>query len=203
MPATVANSAPTPSSGGLTPTTTLGVNPSAISFGSLAIGSSQGQSGSLTAGGADVVISTASWSGQGYALTGISFPATISARASIPFTVTFTPQTPGAATGQVLFFNNASASPTVVNLTGTGSQSVQHSVSLSWLPSASPVTGYNVYRTTQPSGPYVRLNNSLIVSLAFSDNTVQPSTTYYYAATSLDSNNVESAYSNLAVAVVP
>jgi fibronectin type 3 domain-containing protein len=49
----------------------------------------------------------------------------------------------------------------------------------------------------------VRLNSSLISNLTFTDFTVQSSTTYYYAATLVDSNNVESAHSNIATATVP
>jgi fibronectin type 3 domain-containing protein len=106
-------------------------------------------------------------------------------------------------TGQVSFFSNASTSPTVISLTGSGSQPVQHVVSLSWSASASQVEGYNIYRSTQSGSSYVRLNSSLIMSLSFTDDTVQSGKTYYYAATSVDSNNVESADSNIATATVP
>jgi hypothetical protein len=181
----------------------LGINPSAMNFGSVAIGASQNQSGSLTAGGADITISSASWNGSGYALNGITFPATVASGTTVPFTVTFAPQSSGTVTGQVSFFSNASTSPTVIGLTGTGSQPAQHAVNLAWSASTSQVAGYNVYRSTQAGGPYVRLNASLIADLSFSDDTVQSGTTYYYAATSVDSNKVESSYSNTATAVIP
>jgi Abnormal spindle-like microcephaly-assoc'd, ASPM-SPD-2-Hydin len=180
----------------------LGTNPAAMNIGNVAIGHSQTQTGSLTAGGADVNISTASWTGAGYALGGIHFPVTVPAGSSIAFSVTFTPQSAGTATGQVSFFSNASNSPSAVNLSATGVQAVQHSVTLSW-DSTAPVAGYNIYRSTQANGSYVRLNVSLISASSYTDDAVQSGMTYYYAATSVDSNDVESEYSNVAVASIP
>jgi fibronectin type 3 domain-containing protein len=88
-------------------------------------------------------------------------------------------------------------------MTGTGTQPVQHSVSLSWDASTSPEVGYNVYRSTQSGGPYTKLNSSVLITLAYTDSSVQSGSTYFYAATAVDSNNVESAYSNIATAVIP
>jgi fibronectin type 3 domain-containing protein len=39
--------------------------------------------------------------------------------------------------------------------------------------------------------------------LTYDDSAVQSGATYTYAATSVDSNNVESAYSNVANATIP
>src|SRR5215469_15254418 len=119
------NSTPTP------PEAQLGISPSAINFGTVAVGSSENQNGSLSARGSDIHVSSASWNGQGYALSGISFPQAIPAGSSIPFTVTFAPQSSGAMNGQVSFFSDASSSPLVVDLTGSGGQA-QYSVQLSW-----------------------------------------------------------------------
>ena len=58
------------------------------------------------------------------------------------------------------------------------------------------VAGYNVYRGTISGGPYTKLNSSLLVSDAYTDNTVQAGQTYYYVATSVDTTNDESAYSS-------
>ena len=79
----------------------------------------------------------------------------------------------------------------------------QQSVELSWVPSLSPVIGYNIYRGTAPGGPYpVKLNPSLQPATHFVDNTVLTGK-YYYVATSLDAHSVESSYSNEVKAVVP
>jgi hypothetical protein len=179
---------------------TLSVNANAIDFGSVAVGSSKNQKGSLAAGGASVTISTASWNGQGYSLSGITFPATVASGKSISFDVTFAPQAWGTASGKISFLSDASNSPSVVTMTGSGTQS--HSVSLSWNASTSPVAGYNVYRS-QPGGQYAKLSPSLVTGLAFTDTSVQSGATYYYAATSVDPNNVESTFSNVATAVIP
>jgi hypothetical protein len=82
--------------------------------------------------------------------------------------------------------------------------SVAHSVSLNWTASTSSnVTGYNVYRGTQSSGPYTKLTSSLVAGTAFTDLAVQAGQTYYYVATAVDNSSNESAYSGQAQAVVP
>jgi fibronectin type 3 domain-containing protein len=148
-------------------------------------------------------VSSAAWNGSGFSLTGITFPVTVPPGQSMPFTVTFAPQISGSATGQVSFVSDASNSPTVVTLAGSGTQAAQHSVSLSWNASTSLPLGYNVYRGTNSGGPYTKLNSSLISGLSFADNNVQSGATYYYVATSVDSSNIESGYSNLASAIIP
>ena len=84
------------------------------------------------------------------------------------------------------------------------SVAVAHSVSLNWTASTSSnVTGYNVYRGIQTSGPYTKLTSSLVAGTAFTDLAVQAGQTYYYVATAVDNNSNESAYSGQAQAVVP
>ncbi len=78
-----------------------------------------------------------------------------------------------------------------------------HSVDLSWNASTSPVVGYNVYRSTSSNGPYEKLNASLVSATTYTDQTVEGGVTYYYVTTAVDSEGLESAYSNQAVAVIP
>jgi fibronectin type 3 domain-containing protein len=92
---------------------------------------------------------------------------------------------------------NSSAS-TNVSVT----QPVQHSVSLSWTDSAS-VAGYNVYRGSQSTGPFVRVNSSLDTATVYTDNSVTSGQTYFYATTAVDTRGAESAYSNVAQATIP
>lgn len=181
----------------------LAAIPSTMNFGTVTIGSTQAQNGSLSASGADVVISSAQMTGQDFSLGGISFPATIKAGTSIAFSVTFAPLSSGTLNGQVAFNSNAATSPTPVSFTGTGSQATQHSVTLSWNASTSQVVGYNVYRALQPAGPFGRINSSAITTLSYKDLTVQAGTTYYYYVTAVNASNVESLHSNVATAVVP
>jgi fibronectin type 3 domain-containing protein len=60
-----------------------------------------------------------------------------------------------------------------------------------------------MYRATLPGGPYTLLDASLITGTSYVDNSVGSGQTYYYCTTAVDANNVESAYSKEAVAVVP
>lgn len=86
-------------------------------------------------------------------------------------------------------------------VTGT---TVPHSVSLSWTASGSAnVVGYNIYRGTTSGGPYTKLTASPVAGLAYTDTSVQAGQTYYYVATTVDSNNNESAYSTQTQATVP
>ncbi len=79
-----------------------------------------------------------------------------------------------------------------------------HLVSLSWSPSPSVVIGYNVYRGTVPGGPYpTRLTPFPQPMTSLTDSTVVGGTTYYYVATSVDQNSLESIYSNPITALVP
>ncbi len=78
-----------------------------------------------------------------------------------------------------------------------------HSVSLTWFPSTFLVLGYNIYRGTQSGGPYTILNSSLVLVTMYIDTTVQSGQTYFYVTTAVDSNNVESLFSNEVSATIP
>jgi hypothetical protein len=181
----------------------LAVSPATMSFGNVAVGSNSAQKGMLTAGSSDITVSSAAWNGQGYALSGITFPVTVPAGQGLPFTVTFSPQAAGSAPGSIAFDSNATNSPNTETLTGNGTQQSLHSVALSWNPSTSQVVGYNVYRRVASGGVYAKLNTSVDASTDYTDNSVQSGQTYDYVTTAVDSSNVESGYSNQAIAVIP
>jgi hypothetical protein len=181
----------------------LSVTPSTMNFGNVAVGSHAAQTGTLTAGSSDITVTTAAWNGQGYSLSGITFPVTVPATQSAQFTVTFAPQADGSAPGSIAFDSNATNSPTTATMSGTGTQQSQHSVALSWNPSTSAVIGYNVYRGTTSGGPYTRLNPSVEANTAYTDSAVESGLTYYYVTTAVDSSNMESTYSNQATSVIP
>ena len=184
---------------------TLAVSPATLNFGSVGVGSNSSLTGTLTANKADVTVSTADWTGAGYSVSGITFPVTISAGKSTQYQVTFNPQAAGSSPGSISFLSNASNSTVSQSFSGDGTQGQGgiHSVALSWNASTSSVIGYNVYRGTQNGGPYTKLNSSPESATAYTDASVLSGTTYYYVATSVDSNNVESTYSNQAIAQVP
>jgi len=182
----------------------LSVSPSTMSFGNVGVGSSVSQSGTLTASTADVTVSSAAWNGSGYSVSGVTFPVTVPSGQSVKYTVTFTPPAAGSDPGSISFVSDAADSPLSQALTGSGTQSSSsHTVALSWDPSTSSVAGYNVYRGTQSGGPYSRLNTTLMPGNSYMDNAVASGATYYYVATSVDSNSSESGYSNQAVAQIP
>ncbi|SRR6266568_1421959 len=90
----------------------LTASPSTIDFGNVTTGSNSAQTGTLTAGAPAVTMSSAGWNGQGYSVSGISFPVTLAVRQSVPFAVTFTPQVSGTSSGSISFISDASNSPT-------------------------------------------------------------------------------------------
>ena len=82
--------------------------------------------------------------------------------------------------------------------------STTHTVGLTWAASISTgVAGYNVYRSTTPTGVQVKLNSVLIVGTSYADTTVQLGQTYYYSATAVDTGGTESDPSNQATAIIP
>jgi len=80
-----------------------------------------------------------------------------------------------------------------------------HWVSINWTASTSAkVAGYNLYRGTASTGPFTKINLSLISGTSVVDDTVVPGQTYYYVATTVDTSNNESAFSSPPVeAIVP
>jgi len=186
---------------GTNPTGTLGVTPGVISFGNVDVGSSQTQNGSVSASGGSVTLSSTTSSNSQFTIGGLTFPLTIAAGQSVPFTVTFSPMAGGSTSTNISFLAGAvSASQTA---TGTG-VTIQHAVELSWSASQSPsISGYNVYRATTAGGPYSKINPSLNQTMNYSDNTVGSGETYYYVTTAVNSDGVESGYSNQVTAQVP
>ena len=182
----------------------LGVTPATLNFGNVTVGSSTSLQATLTASNASVTISSDGSSSSEFTLLGLSLPVTIPAGQSIPVTIKFTPNASGAASGQAGFTSNATGSPTVEQLTGTGvAQSSSHYVSLSWNAGAGKPVGYDMFRSTVSGGPYAMINTALEASTNYTDNTVVSGTTYYYVATAVNAEGEESAYSNVVKAVIP
>jgi len=184
----------------------LAVSPATMSFGNVVVGSSKSLTGTISASGSSVVISSAGTNSAEFAMSGLTLPLTLAAGQSTSFTLAFKPASSGTASAVASFVSNAANSPATEALTGTGAVSApvtQHSVNLSWTESSSGVAGFNVYRGTQSGGPYSKLNSALDTATAYSDATVVSGQTYYYVVTSVGSTGTESGYSNEAVAPVP
>src|SRR5207253_10469172 len=181
----------------------LGVAPTTLDFASVAVGTSKSLNATLSAAGSSVTVSSATSNSSEFTLSGLSFPVTLAAGQSASFSFTFRPQASGTDTASISFISNASNSPTVASMTGSGALSPLHSVDLSWTPSTSAVVGYNIYRSGTSDGPYAKINPALNAAAAYTDNTVQAGVTYYYVTTAVDASGVESVYSNQAPAAVP
>ncbi len=180
----------------------LVVSPGTLALGSVAVGSSGSASGSLSASGASVTVTAASTSNSAFSVSGLTLPVTITAGNSIPFTVTFSPQAAGAASGKLTFTSDAQTSASAEALTGTGTAAgSSYSVALSWNASTSSnISGYNVYRAMYASsacGSFSKINSTLNTSTLYTDAVVTDGTSYCYATTAVNSSNEESGYSNV------
>ena len=180
----------------------LQVTPSTINVGNVTVGTSGTQTGTLTAIGVAVTVSSVSVGGSEFVVGGI--PVTIAAGQSANFTVTFTPQSSGTASVTAVFTSNASNSSASVTLTGTGVAAPAHTVNLIWDASTSPdIIGYNVYRRTGSSGSFTKMNTALDPLTSYVDSSVVDGQTYYYETTSVNSGNEESVASAPVKAVIP
>jgi fibronectin type 3 domain-containing protein len=154
-------------------------------------------------GGSSVTVSGVSIAGPGFNASGISVGQIIPTSQGATASVTFAPAATGSVTGSLTITSNASNSPAVISLSGTGATAVSHAADLTWTASTSVVVGYNVYRSTVSAGPFTKLTSSSVTATAYSDASVQAGLTYYYVVTAVNSSNVESAYSNEVTAVIP
>ena len=187
---------------GLAPVLQLTPSTTSLSFGSQALNASATQSVTLTnTGNAAVSISQVNVTGTGFTLSGSAPLVTLSAGQAASFSVTFTPTAAGSDAGSASVVSTAANSPLSISLSGSGAQ--PHFVSLAWSETSSGVVGYNVYSSSQPSGPYSRLNTAPVATMAYTDNTVQSGQTYYYWITALDSSGDESAFSSDVAVTIP
>jgi Abnormal spindle-like microcephaly-assoc'd, ASPM-SPD-2-Hydin len=182
---------------------------SSVNVGSVVVGTSGTQTGTLSATGASVSVSSVSLSGADpseFSISGLTFPVTVTTTQPVTFTVKFTPGATGVASASASFASTASNTPTAGSLTGTGTAAPVHSVSLGWTASTTTgVTSYNVYRAIYSGsacGSYTNIGSSPSSIPAYTDSVVADGTTYCYATTAVDPSG-ESAYSNIIQAVIP
>jgi hypothetical protein len=183
----------------------LDANPTSLNFVNVNVGSNAVLPVTFTnSGNSSVTVSNVSISGAGFTASSVSSGQMVTPGNTATLNVTFAPAAGGTVTGaSVTVTSNATNSPAMISLSGTGVETVTHSVSLGWTASTSVVSGYNIYRSTVSGGPYTKLNAALILAGTYTDSTAQPGQTYYFVGTSLDSSGVESADSNEISATVP
>jgi Abnormal spindle-like microcephaly-assoc'd, ASPM-SPD-2-Hydin/Protein of unknown function (DUF1573) len=204
-----ASNSPTPvslSGSGVGAVPGLSVSSSVVAFGNVTVGNAGTQTVTLTnSGNANLTISQATVSGVGFSAVGLQTPATLAEGQRTTVTLGFTPTAVvTGASGAVSVTSNASNSPTMITMSGSGVQSASHSVALSWTAStSSSVVSYNIYRGTESGGPYTLEGNSPNPATSYVDTTVEAGQTYYYVVTAVDASGDESAYSNVTSATVP
>jgi len=201
----------------------LSVGPASVSFGTLTGSKSAAQSVVLkNTGNAEVTVSEMVVRGKGFSITGASVPLKLASAQSATVDVVFAPRAVGSYSGTLMVLSNASDSSISVELNGKDQSSstsnptptpspapapppsdAEHWVGLTWDPSTSSVSGYNVYRGNRSKGPFMRLNGSLVTEPAFTDSAVSAGDTYFYVTTAVNASGEESSYSNAAEAVVP
>jgi Abnormal spindle-like microcephaly-assoc'd, ASPM-SPD-2-Hydin len=175
-----------------------------LNFGSVKLGGSGALGVTITnAGNSDIAISNVSISGAGFSASGVPTGEILTPGQTSILDVTFTPSATGILKGSVTVTTVPSSKAVTVSLSGTGVQSSGHSVMLSWMPSTVAVHGYNVYRSSDSGVQFTKLNSAPLTTTQYDDSTVQAGQTYIYAATSLDSRNVESSFSNEASVTIP
>ena len=188
----------------------LQVTPSSISFGNQILQAIATKNVTLkNTGDINVTISGVTAVGAGFGYSSIAPGSTITPNQSLTFQIWFRPNTNGSASGHISILSSNLSAPETINVSGagitsgTGSSSpppLQHSVALSWGPSASSVTGYRVYRD---GGSGFLPLTSVITNLTYTDATVVSGDTYHYAVTAVDAVGDESSFSNEATAVIP
>jgi Abnormal spindle-like microcephaly-assoc'd, ASPM-SPD-2-Hydin len=176
----------------------LTITPSSATFGNVTVGTSNSQPIQLSnSGGVALTITQISATGSGFSTGTVAVPISLNPGQSTVFNVQFSPSAVGSASGSVTVTSDAPNSPATISLSGSGVQAVAHSVALNWLASpSSTATGYNVYRSEISGSGYIRINSSVLSSLAYTDRAVLGAQTYYYVATAVDANGDESVYSN-------
>ncbi len=191
-------------------TPTLSINATTLAFGNVTLNTPATQSVTLSSTGtAAVTVSAATVIGNGFTLSGGSFPLTLSPNQSVTVSVQFDPTVAGAATGTLTVVSTSLTNPTaVIGLSGTGEKSsgTPGQVNLTWDAPASspdPVAGYNVYRSPSNTYAFVQLNSSAVTQTSYVDASAQSGQAYDYIVESVDASGVTSAPTNVATVAVP
>ena len=172
-----------------------------LDFGSVLVGSSNSLGVTVTnTGNANAIVSSVLVTGTGFGASGLGSGTSVPPGQTAALNVTFAPSTTGGVLGTLAIASNAGSLS--IALAGSGGQLSSHTVALNWDPSTSDVIGYYVYRML-PDGTYGKVNTAPLVLTEFTDANVQSGQTYTYVVTSVDADNVESDYSDPAIALVP
>jgi ASPM-SPD-2-Hydin domain-containing protein/centrosomal CEP192-like protein/HYDIN/CFA65/VesB family protein/parallel beta helix pectate lyase-like protein len=112
----------------------MAITPSSINFGNVPVGVTSTQTATVSnPGNASLDITQCTAPGNGFAVSGLSMPMTLTAGQAAKFSVSFTPSTAGNQTSNLALTSNAPSSPISVALSGSG---VQQQPQISVLPTS-------------------------------------------------------------------
>ena len=153
-------------------------------------------------GASSLTLQQNSVSGAGFTTSGIGQGVTLAPGQYVILAVSFDPSVTGKANGKVSLTSSTSSSPINLPLSGNGVVAT-HWVTLDWAASNSTVIGYNIYRTPASYESWAKLNSSPVVATSYTDWNVQGGDGYLFSVTSVNAQNVESAFSNATVSTIP
>jgi len=178
---------------------------SSRSFATVAITTSTLPGGTVSTPYSAVIQATGGCTPYSWAITSGSLPAGVSKKPSNTTTaldLTGTPTTAASYSFTVLVRDCGGHESSAVYKTVIQA-SANHVVDLKWKPSSSTdVSGYNVYRSPDRV-TWKKANVSLIPWTTYSDSMVSNGSTYYYAATSVDTYGRESSKSTAIRVSIP
>jgi Abnormal spindle-like microcephaly-assoc'd, ASPM-SPD-2-Hydin len=187
-------------------------HPSSLNFGTVAVRTTSTQTINLkNTGNVPLTINSAALSHSAFSTIGLSSGVSLAPGQTLEFKLAFRPTGDGSVSGTLSIGSSSLASPLRLPISGAGNSATTstpspvsgHSVSLAWGASSSSVAGYHVYRGGSSGGPYIRINASIISSLAYQDENVKSSEHHWYVVTAVGADGSESAYSNEVAVEIP
>jgi hypothetical protein len=128
------------SGSGIAATFTLGISPTSLSFGNVNVGSSSSQNVMVTnTGNSNVTISGFTTTGAGFSASGVGANTVLTPSQSATLSVSFAPTAAGSVVGSVSVLSNATNSPSIATLSGSGVSST------SLLPKCGKLNDTNVH----------------------------------------------------------
>jgi hypothetical protein len=182
--------------------TELVASEAAVHFEDVPIGGKDVKEVSVTnTGNRDVRIAQISVSGNDFNVSGGA--VNLAPGQVMSLEVRFAPRDAGEKSGRLSIVCEGGNSAVQIPLSGGGAQASQSAIRLQWEGNPAGAQGYQVYRSSQPGGPYERVSSGAVESPAYTDSGLSAGHSYYYVVTSIDANSQESEFSEQITATVP
>lgn len=186
---------------GVASTASLSSSSTSLDFGRVLVGSSSALGITLTnTGNVNITIASVLVAGAGFSANGAGANTTLIPGQTAILNVILAPSAKESMTGSIAVTSNAGALS--IALAGSGGELSSESVMLNWNASTSDIIGYNIYRVLT-DGTYSEINNAPLVLTNYTDTNIQSGQTYTYVVTALNSDNVESDYSDPTIVTIP